>query len=420
MKRVIGRINPKDRHVTIWGAGFSGLILGYYLKDMGYRITIYERANKVGGKVGTKKASGGGLIEKGPNALFLNADSLELLKELKLEPLPATKKLKRFLMFNGKPKRPFQLGVLSRVGLNAHKKPPLVTDGLTVAEFFRPLLGTQNIDRFLSPILSGIYATPAEQLHFKTIFDTVGNKAQFDSYWDFIKMMFRHQKSQPKIELSGSVSFEGGMQTLVNRLAEILKSEIKTNYKEPFRIKGNTVICTDAGVASELLKELRPEMSAELGRIRYQELSSITVFLKREIRSLQKSFGVLIPFNTGFHSIGVINNKAIFPANYPNVLSYTFISRKKMTQEELFEDIKQLASEFIPDDVENMEFSHWEAGLPLYDLQRFLSVKKLHQLAAKEDNLAVFGNYVAGISLREMITAGKNFVISPDQYSEVP
>jgi protoporphyrinogen/coproporphyrinogen III oxidase len=418
MKRVIGKINPKDRHVTIWGAGFAGLIIGYYLKDMGYRITIYERANKVGGKIGTKKVSGGH-IEKAANALFLNADSLELLKELKLEPLPAARKLKRLLMFNGRPRKPFQINVLSRIILNAHKKPPLVTDGLTVAEFFRPLLGDENISRFLSPVLAGVYAAPADHLHFKSIFEDVGNKAQFDSYWSFLNTMFKINKAKPKTELSGSVSFEGGMQILINRLAEILKSEIKVNYKEPFRIKGNTIICTDAVTAGELLKELRPELSAELKRIRYQELSSVTVFLKREIKPLQKSFGVLIPLESGFHSIGVINNKAIFPLNSQNVSSYTFISRKKLGSPEILEDLKLLSSEITSEDIDHSEISHWDHGLPIYDLQRFLSVKKLHQLAAREDHLALFGNFAAGISLREMITGAKNFVANPDQYPEI-
>jgi hypothetical protein len=46
--------------------------------------------------------------------------------------------------------------------------------------------------------------------------------------------------------------------------------------------------------------------------------------------------------------------------------------------------------------------------------------KKLHQLARKEENLAIFGNYAAGISLREMISAAKNFANNPKDYSEVP
>lgn len=418
MKRVIGKLNPADKNVTIWGAGFSGLILGYYLKDQGYKVTIYERANKVGGKIQTKKTSAG-LIETGANALYMNADGMDLLKELKLEPLPASKKLKRLLMINGKPKRPVQLGILSKLTLHGHVKPPLITDGLTVAEFFKPLIGNDNINKFVSPVLGGIYAAPAEQLHFKSVFTEMADKAQFDSYWEFVKTLIKNQKSKSRLEVSGSVSFEGGMQTLINRLADTLKHEIKLNYKEPFRIKGNTILCTDALNASELTKEVKPEFSAELGRIRYQGLTSVTVFMKREIRSLQRSFGVLIPLENGFNSIGVVNNKAIFPANNENVYSYTFISRKKCTDEEIMADIKSLYSEFVPDDIDYMENTYWENALPIYDLQRYLAVKKLHLLAKKEENFAIFGNYVAGISLREMISSARQFAKAPQDYIDI-
>lgn len=417
MKRVIGKLDPSDRNVTIWGAGFTGLILGYYLKSQGYRITIYERANKVGGKIQTKKTDGG-LVEKGANALYLNADALELLKELKLEPLPAQKKLKRLLLVNGKPRRPVQLGLLSKLGSNVRKKPPLITDGLTVAEFFRPLLGKEKIDRFITPALSGIYAAPAEQLHFRSIFDQVGSKAQFESYFDFFKQLLRARKAQPKLELSGSVSFEGGMQTLINRLAEVLKHDIKLNHKEHFRLKHNTIICTDAISASELLTELRPDMSRELARVRYTPLSSVTVFLKREIRPLHRAFGVLIPEAANFHVFGILNNKAIFPRNNENLLSYTLIGRKKLTEEEVVSDLKQLFPEMGKEDIDHAELSFWEKALPLYDLQRYLAVKKLHQMARKETNLALFGNYVAGISLREMISAARAFAQDPTSYPE--
>ncbi|MBA2404688.1 MAG: FAD-dependent oxidoreductase [Bdellovibrionales bacterium] len=417
MKRIIGKINPEQRHVTIWGAGFSGLILGYFLKDQGYNVTIHEKSNKVGGKIQTKR-TGAGMAEKGPNALYLNQDGLELLKELKLEPIPATKKLRRLLMINGKPKSPFQLALFSKIATNIHKKPPLVSDGLTVADFFQPLLGQENVEHYLSPVLGGLYATPADQLHFKSIFPQVGKKAQFNSYWAFIKMLLKLQKSQPKLELSGSVTFEGGMQTLINRLAEVLKHDIKLNSKEHFKLKGNTIICTDSFNAAELLKELRPTLSSELRRIQYRPLSSSTVFLKREIKSLNKAFGVLIPLENGFNSIGVVNNKAIFPINNQNISSYTLMSPKNLTDEEVLQDLLLLSSDVTKEDIQHIETTFWDKALPVYDLQLYLSVKKLHQLASNEDHLAIFGNYVAGISLREMITAAKTFSRHPLDYTE--
>ena len=417
MKRVIGKINPEDKNVHIWGAGFSGLILGYYLKEQGYRVTIYEKSNRPGGKIQTKK-TGIGLAEKAANALFLNQDGLDLLKDLKLEPIPATKKLKRLLMINGKPKRPFQLSALSKIAANLHKKPPLIFDGLTVSDFFRPLMGDNIIHDYLSPVLGGLYATPAEELHFKSLFPQVGNKAQFDSYWAFIKLLIKEKKSAPKLDISGSVSFEGGMQTLINRLAEVLKNEIKLNYKEHFRIKGNTIVCTDALSASELLSELRPQLSSELSRVKYRPLSSSTVFLKRELKGLNKAFGVLIPQQGNYHSIGILNNKAIFPTNNENVSSYTFISPKQVNRDDILEDLRHLSPELSADDVEHIETTYWERALPVYDLQLFLAVRKLHQLSIKEANLAIFGNYVAGISLRDMISAARSFAKNPQDYTE--
>jgi oxygen-dependent protoporphyrinogen oxidase len=418
MKRIIGRINPEDKNVYIWGAGFSGLILGHYLKDKGYKVTIYEKSNKIGGKIGTKKTPSG-LVEKGANALYMNADAMDLLKDLKLSPLPATKKLKRLLLIEGKPKRPIQLSILSKLTINGLRKPPLISDGLSVAEFFRPLIGTEDINKYISPILGGIYATPAEQLHFKSIFYELSNFAQFDSYWEFLKIFLNNQKRKPKLEISGSVSFEGGMQTLINRLGDGLKHEIKLNYKEPFKLRGNTIICTDAPTASQLLRDIRPEFSKELGRIRYQELTTTTVFLKREIRSLQRAFGVLIPLGNHFNSIGVINNKALFPANNQNVCSYTFISPKKCSNDDVMSDIKSLYSEFEPSDIDHIENTYWDRALPIYDLQRFLSVKKLHLIAQRETQLALSGNYVAGISIREMITAAREFSHRPADYQEI-
>lgn len=418
MKRVIGKLNPSDKNVFIWGAGFSGLILGHYLKEQGYKVTIYERSNKIGGKIATKKTNAG-LVEKGANALYMNADAMDLLKELKLEPLASSKKLKRLLFLNGKPKKPIQLSILAKLTLNGLRKPPLISDGLTVAEFFKPFIGIDNINKFISPVLGGIYAAPAENLHFKSIFSDLSHIAQFDSYWDFIKVLIKNHKMRPRLEVSGSVSFEGGMQTLINRLGENLKHEIKLNYKDEFKIKGNTILCTDAITASELMKQIKPEISLELQRIKYQELTTATVFLKREIRSLNKSFGVLIPLDNGLNSIGVINNKAIFPSNNENIYSYTFIARKKCSNEEIMEDIKSLYWEFVPEDIVHIENTYWEKALPIYNLQRYLSIKKLHQLAQRESNLAFFGNYVAGISLREIITAARKFAKNPLDYDVV-
>jgi oxygen-dependent protoporphyrinogen oxidase len=408
MKDIIGKLNTHDKDVHIWGAGFSGLILGYYLKKQGYKVHLYEISNKIGGKIGTNKTFAGP-AETGANAFYMNEDALELFNELKLSPVPASKKLKKLLLIDGKVRRPFHPSILSKLMFNLHKRPPLITDGLTVGDFFDPLMGKENVEKYVSPLLGGVYATASEKLHFKSVFGHVDETTQYSSYFEFLKKVLNKIKKNEQLKISGSVTFEGGMQTLINTLGENLKQEIKLNYKTPFELKKNTILCTDAQTASRLLSHVRPEISEELKRIHYQPLSTTTVFTKRDIKCLNKAFGILMPFESNLNSIGIINNKAIFPANHENINSYTFISRSSSRKHDLLTDIQYLQSDLSNDDVEHVESKFWENAIPVYDLQRYLSVKKIHQLLRNESGLAIFGNYVGSISLREMLVSAKSF-----------
>lgn len=407
MKTIIGSLDSNENKVYIWGAGFSGLVLGYYLKKSGYKVTIYEKEPRAGGKIQTLKTQAGP-SETGANAIFLNYDGLELLEELKLDILPATPKLKRLLFLDGKARSPFRFKTLLRIITRLHRRPPRLTDGLSVADFFRPLLGDDIIHDYLSTVLGGVYATSAENLHFKSIFYDVAGHTQFKSYFNFIKTLMKAKKSAPRPRIKGSVSFEGGMSVLVDKLYEVLKNDIRLSSHEEFYPKKNTIICTDAHSAAELLEKFQPEMSKELKRIHYQLLSSVTIFLNRQIKTLIDSFGVLIPKNSGFHATGILNNKAIFPANNPNIYSYTLISPQKLSDEEIKEDIKKLQPSLVDEDFEFIQINYWQKAIPLYDLTRSLAIERLHALS-KGTNICLFGNYVAGISLREMISAAKNF-----------
>ena len=105
-------------------------------------------------------------------------------------------------------------------------------------------------------------------------------------------------------------------------------------------------------------------------------------------------------------------------ANSIEYIKQSLDSLKNLTDEEVLQDVLLLNSDVKGEDIEHIETTKWEKALPVYDLQLYLAVKKLHQLAQQENDLAIFGNYVAGISLREMITAAKTFARSPLDYPE--
>jgi monoamine oxidase len=56
-----------NKHILILGAGLSGLTLGYLLKNAGYKITILEARNRLGGRIHTTQPTAGHAhIDLGP------------------------------------------------------------------------------------------------------------------------------------------------------------------------------------------------------------------------------------------------------------------------------------------------------------------------------------------------------------------
>lgn len=404
MNQIIGKL-IKNKPVHIWGAGVSGLVLAYYLKKAGYKVSLYEKSDRPGGKIGTKKTPYGP-IELAANAIYLSPDALELLDELNLLPKTSSPKLKRYLYINGKYSTPLSFKLLIKLLLGWRKKIPAF-DAPTVEDFFLPLLGQKLIDHLVSPALGGIYASEARGLDMKSLFP---EDYPAKTYGEFFLNIKKRLKKNRQMRLKGSASFEGGMQTLIDGLTNELKDCLHLNYQGDFVRIDNTIICTDAMTASEILKGT--DYGRELKRITYKKLSSTTIYLKKKIDALKNSFGVLIPRDQKLHTIGILSNSDIFPFNYQDHPSYTFISPEiDEIKEKVISDLQQLAPEIKSEDFIYAETKLYPEALPLYNKERREAIENLHLLARQDEGLILFGNYVAGISLREMITAAKNFSI---------
>ncbi len=74
-----------SQHIAVVGAGIAGLTAAYYLKQYGYKITVYEASNRVGGRMTTDNINGC-LIDRG--AQFLSpyySTLMPLIHEFNLE-----------------------------------------------------------------------------------------------------------------------------------------------------------------------------------------------------------------------------------------------------------------------------------------------------------------------------------------------
>ena len=397
----------KDHKITIIGGGISGLFVAYHLKKQGIPFELHEKEEVLGGKIGTK-VSPFGLSETAANAIFTNDDVFDLLDDLNLKYIPTEKKLKKMIWRKGKvASPPISVWEILKI-LPSLLKKPHVDEQTSVFDFFSPLLGKEVSSEVLAPVFGGVYAENIKDLHFKSIFKSWKNQR---SYFSFIRSIIKEKKNQKR--KSQSISFPGGMAELINALHDYLKDHIRLNSSIETLTSDNTLICTHAHHAAAILRVKHPKAAEILEKIHYNSLSSATLITEKEIPFLKGAFGLLFPpEKNAFHSLGILANSEIFPKRTlaPNHHSYTFILKgdSASTDDEVSHDLSLISAEASFKKKKSLLITHWATALPIYNYHRHQSILRLRsQFLQIEPGLCLFGNYVDGISLRDILGHAK-------------
>lgn len=400
-------LNPK-KHIHIIGGGISALALGYYFKQYQLEFTIHEKTNRVGGKIQTLSTEYG-KVENAANAIFVNENILDVLEDLNLKYLTAQSGLKRKIWRKDKVQSPpiSKLEILKIVFRAFKKIPEMDLKTVSVFDFFKPWLGEQICEEVLGPALVGIYSHDIKDLHFESLFKNVNTSTR---YIHFISSLIKARKGKTK---GVSVSFENGMQGFIDALSKRLKSHIQTNEDVQRLNFDNYLIATDANVAAELLRGEHTDIAKELEKIDYTQICTKTLFTKKEIPFLKKSFGILFAFKSPFKTLGILANHCIFPhmTKDSSIYSYTFIMKgSESSDDEMCKDIKKLTNESFIENRLSVQETQWKRAIPVYNQQRFRSIENISQIIDKKEvSISLFGNYIDGVSLRDIFTNAKDF-----------
>lgn len=409
---LIGKVNNKSNEFNIIGAGISGLLLAYYLKKSGFQVKVFEKDNRIGGKIQTQQTDFGP-IEKAANAIYTNQDVYELLEELNLEYQTATSKLKKYIWKNNKAKSPpFNFSDIFRIICNLFKKiNKQDLEKQSIYDFFAPLVGQKFAEEVLSAALGGIYADSSKNLHFKSIFKKpfTGN-----TYFKFFLEIKKLRSGTANRRKPTSISFKNGMSEFIQALKNNLEECIFTGVTGEIDFSKNTIICTDAYNASEILKEY-PKVSSKLKEIKYNSLSTVTVITDKEISYLKDAFGIVIPPTPEISTLGVLSNSEIFQnrTKNKNQFSYTLISKideYSNIQAQVYRDLSKLTDLNVYKDIKYYEEKKWEKAIPVYNYNRYKCIFEIRSMFCELPNgILLFGNYIDGISIRELIVHAKNF-----------
>jgi oxygen-dependent protoporphyrinogen oxidase len=302
--------------VLIVGGGISGLATAYYLEQQGLSVVLVEGQSRLGGLIATEQRSGC-YLEAGPDsyiatkpavtelahsipglaARIINANDAArrvfVAKEGRLTPMPRG----MAMMVPGE-WRPalesplFPAVTKLRFFSELFYRPRVREQDISISDFVRDHFDETVLEYVTEPLLTGVYGGEAGKLSARSVLPRfVGFEEKFGSLIRGV----RRERTQRKPGESLFLSFENGMQTLVDSVAGELGSGVRVvrGVAEQATVAprrgwkvvasgqseeaAHLVLTCPAFRAAAILEGVDPGLSEELTAIPYS--SAITVMM---------------------------------------------------------------------------------------------------------------------------------------------
>jgi oxygen-dependent protoporphyrinogen oxidase len=322
------------KQIVILGAGISGLTAAWYLKKKHgstIEITVVEKTSRPGGWIQTEEVEGF-LFEKGPRSCRTKGNgraTLELIEELGLQAqvigshpeasqryLYLEKQLQKLpTSFVSLPFSTTLKGWMKAAwrDLRTAAGPP---SDQSIYEFFTRRIGAEWTDRFIDPLVAGIYAGDIHRLSIQSCFPLFYEWEQKQG--SLIKGAFCQLKKSPsssafvkKMEKFPIFSFKKGMATLPQALNEQLDAHMIFNVSalkmEPSP-EGVKVFLSDGRVidAHQVISTLPPT------DLPYATVAVVNIGFRQSLLK-EKGFGYLIPSKEKEAVLGCVFDSCVFP-----------------------------------------------------------------------------------------------------------
>lgn len=218
-----------SKNIIIVGAGMTGLVAGYRLSQKGYKVTIYEKSNDIGGLMGGFKI-GNTNLEKTYHHIFKTDKYIvDLIKELSLDEKLKWYSEKTALFYDGKI-YPF-VGAIDLLKF----KPLNLIDKLRLGLVKIWLENDNNWKRYKKTTADKWMKKWCGKRSYKVIWEPL-LKGKFHHYYDKISMAWLWARIHTRGN-SGELGYlDGGFQQIANELVKRIKRsggeiKLKTEYR---------------------------------------------------------------------------------------------------------------------------------------------------------------------------------------------
>lgn len=423
---MIGRLDPRHREAHVIGGGFAGMLAAYRLDQAGYRVTLYEASDRLGGVIATKKTPYG-IAESAAHSLLASPAVVRLFTEIGV-PLVPVRNHARFIWRWGKARRfPLSIGEAICAFVRAYfvladarpDRPP------TLADWGRRHLGEAAVRYLLTPFVRGIYGASPARLDLAAAFPALvvppGNSLLS---WLLRK---RFRQKGPRKPRAKMVAPRDGMESVVRALEAKLVARLGDRLRRNHPITQldpqlpNVVLAVPAPVAARLLTTASPEAAQKLASATYTALVSVTAFVRRaEMKRPLEGVGVLFPEDAGMESLGVLFNSSAFEKRVldeDTMQSFTLIfaatgraapeAGDESLQQAVLHDLERLAG---VRELAHLAIHRWREAIPLYDERLPQAWVALKSGWCQAPGRVVFGNHAGQVSLRGMIESAEGWI----------
>ena len=431
--------------IAIIGGGISGLTTAFYIKkgNPKAQITLFEKEDKLGGKMMTKECEGF-LFEEGSNGFLSNKpDTLELVKESGYENLLLRSSDKARIRFIYKdalhrlPESPGAflmtplLSLFGKLRVATEIFVPAKKDDTdeTLQSFGYRRVGKEMTDAFLDPMTAGIFASKPDKISVNAAFPAVVKLEK--EYGGLFKGMLKKKKKEAG---PGGVlmSFKGGVGAFIESLAKSIDAKIMTGVgiksmekngdKFILNTEDNTeefdkvILSTPAYESAKILNKIDPEFSVLLHDVEYSPVSVVGLGydnLKHDLNG----FGLLTTTSSKKDILGVLWDSSIFAdraSNGKKALRVMIGGQRNpdlavKSEEELkniaIQGVKEtMGIEELPDTV---YVKKWEKGIPNYRVGHLERMDKLFEKLKKYEGIYLSSNAYFGVGLNDCVKNSK-------------
>ena len=385
--------------VVVVGAGISGLSLAFYCVEAGFKTTLLEKNDTLGGSFASPHYNGNGKkfwLELGAHTCYSSYQNLlDIVEACGItESIIPRAKVPFTLLVNDKIK-----SIVSRLNIlellvSAPNFFKLKKDGQSVKSYYSKIVGEKNYNEVIS--------------HF---FNAVPSQKTDDFPAD---MMFKSREKRK--DMLKNYTFKGGMQSVARVIAAKSGLNVFTSqdvnsvkYENGLYIIRNAsggeysaktlVMATPSSVASKLLWDINPDIANHLGQLKAAEVDSVGVIVRKDTVTVKPVAAMISP-NDVFFSI--VSRDTVPDDNYRGFTFHFKPGLDDKTKRSRITEVLGVSFSKIEHTISKIN------TVPTLGMGHHKWLEKTDMLLKGKKNLLLTGNYFGGMAIEDCVSRSKS------------